>query len=86
MTSVNRENDLVQVTFLKRNGASFVRPDPEDIDTVSESDIVMVLPTPTTIGGTARACLKLLFSSVANLFNFVCLIRYFLLFCLPLAM
>jgi len=62
VTALDRKEDLVTVTFLKRNGASFVRPEPEDIDIINESDIIKILPSPTTVGGTARACLKLFFN------------------------
>ena len=54
VTALDRKEDLVTVTFLKRKGASFVRPGPEDIDIINESDIVKILPSPTTVGGTAR--------------------------------
>ena len=56
---MNRTDDLV--TYLRRSGASFIRPEKEDIDTVSADDIVKILNDPKTVGGTARVALKLLF-------------------------
>ena len=53
ITEMNRTNDLVTVTYLRRSGASFIRPEKEDIDTVSADYIAKKLNDPKTVGGTA---------------------------------
>ena len=61
ITEMNRTDSLVTVTYLQRSGASFIRPENENIDTVSADDAVKILNDPKTVGGTARVALKLLF-------------------------
>lgn len=66
ITELDREEDLVTTTFLKRKGASFIRPEPEDVDVVREADMVKFLPAPSTVGGTARACLRIFFDDTLD--------------------
>lgn len=55
------QDDRVDVDFLKRCGAGFVRPQPQDIDSVEVTSIRLVLPPPHPCAGTSRVQDKLLF-------------------------
>ena len=57
ITEMNQTDSLVTVTYLQRSGASFIRPENENIDMVSADDAVKILNDPKTVGGTARVAL-----------------------------
>ena len=52
----------ILVNFLKQSGYTFPWPEEADQDIINVKNIECVLPSPKTVGGTARACLKLVFS------------------------
>ena len=52
----------ILVNFLKQSGDTFLWPEEADQDIINVKNIECVLPSPKTVGGTARACLKLVFS------------------------
>lgn len=62
VVKVRRQDDLITVSFLKKCGTAFIKPEKEDVDIISEYDIVQVLPNPIASGGTARASKKLSFA------------------------
>ncbi|KAK2702746.1 hypothetical protein QYM36_018656 [Artemia franciscana] len=49
------DNDVADVKFLRKIGPKFVFPEIEDKATVDKKDIVLVLPDPSSSGGTARS-------------------------------
>ncbi|XP_067929421.1 uncharacterized protein [Watersipora subatra] len=59
----NIEDDSVKINFLRRCGDSFVWPDVKDEDVVLQDSIETILPNPTSVGGTARVCMKLQFAA-----------------------
>ena len=60
-------DDNVEVKFLTRKPQKdthrFVFPDKEDIDNIPIEDIAMILPQPTTVGGTKRASKQYIFDT-----------------------
>ena len=58
---VCKSDGTIAVSFLTRQGSNFISPGEKDIATVDISDVVMILPPPSVIGGTSRTCKQLYF-------------------------
>ncbi|KAK2711264.1 hypothetical protein QYM36_012448 [Artemia franciscana] len=63
------DNDVADVKFLRKIGPKFVFPEIEDKATVDKKDIVLVLPDPSSSGGTARSIAGHVFSRDFSAFN-----------------
>ncbi|KAK2708271.1 hypothetical protein QYM36_014016 [Artemia franciscana] len=63
------DNDVADVKFLRKIGPKFVFPEIEDKATVDKKDIVLVLPDPSSSGGTARSIAGHVFSRDLSAFN-----------------
>lgn len=62
--AVNTDDDTAVVSFFKNVGnKQFVVPTEEDVSTIDICDLVLILPNPSTSGGTERTCKKLAFFS-----------------------
>ncbi|KAF6020294.1 hypothetical protein EB796_021400 [Bugula neritina] len=61
--SIQRDEDTAVISFYKSVGnRPFIVPVQEDVATVDICDLVLLLPTPTSSGGTERTCKKLTFN------------------------
>ncbi|KAK2721124.1 hypothetical protein QYM36_003411 [Artemia franciscana] len=63
------DNDVADVKFLRKIGPKFVFPEIEDKATVDKKYIVLVLPDPSSSGGTARSIAGHVFSRDFSAFN-----------------
>ena len=54
-------DERILVKILKRSGETFLWPEEADEDIINVKNIECVLPSLEAVGGTARACLKLVF-------------------------
>lgn len=69
VTDVLKDSDEITVSFLRRHGTNFTYPSVPDIGTVPAEDVILHLPNPTNIAGTARTASLYKFSIDLSMYN-----------------